>query len=61
VAIAWLLRNPIVTSPIIGPRTMEQLTSSLRSLEVKLGAEALAKLDQIFPGPGGEAPDAYAW
>ena len=61
VAIAWLLRNPIVTSPIIGPRTMEQLTGSLRSLEVKLDAEALAKLDKIFPGPGGEAPEAYAW
>jgi aryl-alcohol dehydrogenase-like predicted oxidoreductase len=50
-----------VTSPIIGPRTMEQLTTSLRSLEVKLDAEALAKLDHIFPGPGGEAPEAYAW
>ncbi|MCY2994275.1 MAG: aldo/keto reductase [Planctomycetota bacterium] len=61
VAIVWLLRNPIVTSPIIGPRTMEQLTGSLRSLEVKLDAEALAKLDKIFPGPGGEAPEAYAW
>ena len=61
VALAWLLRNPIVTSPIIGPRTMEQLTGSLRSLEVKLDAEALAKLDKIFPGPGGEAPEAYAW
>ena len=61
VAIAWLLQNPVVTSPIIGPRTMDQLTGSLRSLEVKLDAAALAKLDQIFPGPGGEAPEAYAW
>jgi aryl-alcohol dehydrogenase-like predicted oxidoreductase len=61
VAIAWLLQNPVVTSPIIGPRTKEQLTSSLRSLEIKLDAETLAKLDQIFPGPGGEAPEAYAW
>ena len=61
VAIAWLLRNPVVTSPIIGPRTMEQLTGSLHSLEVKLDADSLARLDQIFPGPGGEAPEAYAW
>jgi len=61
VAIAWLLRNPAVTSPIIGPRTMQQLTGSLHSLEVKLDADSLARLDQIFPGPGGEAPEAYAW
>jgi aryl-alcohol dehydrogenase-like predicted oxidoreductase len=61
VAIAWLLRNPVVTSPIIGPRTREQLTGSLHSLEVKLDADSLARLDQIFPGPGGEAPEAYAW
>jgi aryl-alcohol dehydrogenase-like predicted oxidoreductase len=61
VAIAWLLHNPAVTSPIVGPRTMEQLTGSLRALEIKLTADALAKLDKIFPGPGGQAPEAYAW
>ena len=42
VAMAWLLAQPSVTAPIIGPRTMEQL-------------------DEIFPGPGGPAPEAYAW
>jgi aryl-alcohol dehydrogenase-like predicted oxidoreductase len=51
----------VVSSPIMGPRTMEQLTGSLHSLEVKLDADSLARLDQIFPGPGGEAPEAYAW
>jgi aryl-alcohol dehydrogenase-like predicted oxidoreductase len=61
VALAWLLHNPAVTAPIIGPRTMEQLTGSLRALEIKLTKDALAKLDQIFPGPGGQAPEAYAW
>jgi aryl-alcohol dehydrogenase-like predicted oxidoreductase len=61
VALAWLLHNPVVTAPIIGPRTMEQLTSSLRSLEIKLDEAALKKLDEIWPGPGGEAPEAYAW
>lgn len=61
VALAWLLANPAVTAPIIGPRTMEQLTGSLRALEVKLESETLAKLDGIWPGPGGEAPEAYAW
>jgi aryl-alcohol dehydrogenase-like predicted oxidoreductase len=61
VALAWLLHNPAVTAPIIGPRTMEQLEGSLHPLDVKLSEENLKKLDEIFPGPGGEAPEAYAW
>lgn len=61
VALSWLLHNPVVTAPIIGPRTMEQLTGSLRSIEIKLTDEILKNLDEIFPGPGGEAPEAYAW
>jgi aryl-alcohol dehydrogenase-like predicted oxidoreductase len=61
VALAWLLQNPVVTSPIIGPRTMEQLSSTTRALELKLSPEVLKKLDEIWPGPGGEAPEAYAW
>ena len=61
VALAWLLANPAVTAPIIGPRTMEQMTGSLRALKIKLGKDAMKRLDQIWPGPGGEAPEAYAW
>jgi aryl-alcohol dehydrogenase-like predicted oxidoreductase len=61
VALAWLLHNPVVTAPIIGPRTQEQLTGSLRAIEIQLPAETLARLDEIWPGPGGEAPKAYAW
>jgi aryl-alcohol dehydrogenase-like predicted oxidoreductase len=61
VALAWLLANPTVTAPIIGPRTMDQLNGALRALELPLGAETLKKLDEIWPGPGGEAPQAYAW
>jgi aryl-alcohol dehydrogenase-like predicted oxidoreductase len=61
VALAWLLHNPVVTAPIIGPRTMEQLTGSLRALEIEFDQETLDKLDEIWPGPGGESPEAYAW
>lgn len=61
VALAWLLHNTAVTAPIIGPRTVEQLTASLRSWNVTLSHEVLRKLDDIWPGPGGEAPKAYAW
>jgi len=61
VALAWLLHNPVVTAPIVGPRTMEQLTGSLRAVEITLSEETLKRLDEIWPGPGGEAPMAYAW
>ena len=60
-ALAWLLYNPTVTAPIIGPRTIEQLESALRATEITLDDSTLKKLDEIFPGPGGEAPKAYAW
>lgn len=61
VAQAWLLHQPHVTAPIIGPRTLEQLHSNLQALEITLSAEALTELDTIWPGPGGPAPEAYAW
>jgi aryl-alcohol dehydrogenase-like predicted oxidoreductase len=61
VGVAWLLHQKAVTAPIIGPRTGEQLTSSLAALDITLDAAALARLDEIFPGPGGPAPEAYAW
>jgi aryl-alcohol dehydrogenase-like predicted oxidoreductase len=61
VALAWLLRQPAVTAPIVGPRTMEQLERSLRAVGLALDDKALDRLDQIWPGPGGPAPEAYAW
>lgn len=61
VALAWLLHNPAVTSVISGPRTVEQLLQNLRAPSLRLSDDTLAKLDEIWPGPGGEAPEAYAW
>jgi aryl-alcohol dehydrogenase-like predicted oxidoreductase len=61
VALAWLLARPAVTAPIIGPRTREQLDAAVGALEVTLDAKALERLDAIFPGPRGPAPEAYAW
>lgn len=61
VALAWLLHNPVVTAPIIGPRNLEQLDGTLRALEIELADEVLGQLDDIFPGPGGPAPEAWAW
>jgi aryl-alcohol dehydrogenase-like predicted oxidoreductase len=61
VAVAWLMSRPGVTSPIIGPRTLDQLEDAIRAEALKLSGEVLGKLDAIWPGPGGQAPEAYAW
>ncbi|MEW2510923.1 aldo/keto reductase [Streptomyces sp. NPDC046870] len=60
VALAWLLTRPGVTGPIVGPRTADQLRSALRAVELELGEDLLAGLDEIFPGPG-PSPEAFAW
>ncbi len=61
VALSWLLHQPTVTAPIIGPRTIAQLDGSLRALEISWTDDMLKKIDEIWPGPGGAAPEAYAW
>ncbi|WP_339206518.1 aldo/keto reductase [Paenibacillus sp. FSL K6-3182] len=61
VSLAWLLANPAVTAPIIGVRTLDQFERSLRAVEISLDESALKRIDGIFPGPGGDAPRAYAW
>jgi aryl-alcohol dehydrogenase-like predicted oxidoreductase len=60
VALAWLLHQPAVAAPIIGPRTLEQLTNSGRAVEIKFTAEQLAELDAIWPGYK-TSPEQYAW
>jgi len=61
VALAWVLHNPVVTAVISGPRTVEQLQQNIKALSVKFSGETLAKLDDIWPGSGGGASQAYAW
>jgi aryl-alcohol dehydrogenase-like predicted oxidoreductase len=60
VGLAWLLAQPAVTAPIIGPRTMDQLDGTMRALEIQLSDKTLAQLDEIFPGHK-TAPEDYAW
>ncbi|MGO4652940.1 aldo/keto reductase [Arthrobacter sp. 2RAF22] len=60
VGLAWLLHQPAVTAPIVGPRTQEQLDAAIRALDVTLDADALKRLDDIFPGHR-TAPEDYAW
>lgn len=61
IALAWLLRNPVVTAPLVGPRTVEQLQGALRATTITLSEDTVRCLEDIWPGPGGEAPQAYAW
>ncbi|MGI8870338.1 MAG: aldo/keto reductase [Mycobacteriales bacterium] len=60
VALAWLLHQPAVTAPIIGPRTMEQLDGAQRAVSLRLTRDTLSALDEIFPGYQ-SAPEHYAW
>jgi aryl-alcohol dehydrogenase-like predicted oxidoreductase len=60
-ALAWLLHQPAVTGPIIGPRTVQQLDGAAGAVDIVLDEKALLRLDDIWPGPGGAAPEAYAW
>jgi aryl-alcohol dehydrogenase-like predicted oxidoreductase len=50
-ALAFVLRHPAVTAPIVGPRTMEQLEGVLGATEVELGGDVLDRIDEIVP-PG---------
>jgi aryl-alcohol dehydrogenase-like predicted oxidoreductase len=59
--LAWLLHQSVVTAPIVGPRTVAQLRGAIAALDVQLDAGQLAALDRIWPGPGGQAPEAYSW
>jgi aryl-alcohol dehydrogenase-like predicted oxidoreductase len=55
-AVAWVIEHPTVTAAIIGPRTMEQLTSQLDAATVTLDAATLDRIDEIVP-PGTN----FAW
>jgi aryl-alcohol dehydrogenase-like predicted oxidoreductase len=50
-ALGFVLEHPAVTSPIIGPRTMEHLESQLPALDMRLPADVLDRIDEIVP-PG---------
>lgn len=61
VALAWLAARPGVTAPIVGPRTLAQFKANLAAVQLKLDESVMKRLDEIFPGPGGAAPEAYTW
>ena len=55
-ALGFVLEHPGVTSPIIGPRTMEHLESQLPALDLRLSPEVLDRIDAIVP-PGTDLND----
>jgi len=50
-ALAFVLRHPAVTAPIVGPRTMEHLDGVLGAVDVELSDDVLDRIDEIVP-PG---------
>jgi aryl-alcohol dehydrogenase-like predicted oxidoreductase len=60
VALAWLLRDPVVSTAVVGARSVAQLHANVAGLALRLEPDVLKRLDHIWPGPG-EAPQAYAW
>jgi len=46
IALAWLLSNHVIASPIIGPRSLEQLEDNLGAVGVRLSAEEKDTLDE---------------
>lgn len=57
-AVAWLLHQPAVTAPIVGPADLAQLESYLPALEAKLPPDLLAAVDEIVP-PGTAVADFH--
>jgi aryl-alcohol dehydrogenase-like predicted oxidoreductase len=55
-ALAWVLRQPGITSPIIGPRTMDQMTEYLGAASVTLTDSDLAQIDELVPRGGMVSP-----
>jgi aryl-alcohol dehydrogenase-like predicted oxidoreductase len=60
VALAFLLANPVITAPIIGPRTIEQVEGALRAFEIDYTSELRAEIDAIFPALR-PSPEGHAW
>lgn len=61
VALAWVLRHAAISAAVIGPRTVTQLEQNILAAHLRLDEEMAGLLNEIFPGPGGESPEAYAW
>ncbi|WP_344443981.1 aldo/keto reductase [Kitasatospora nipponensis] len=59
-ALAWLLHQPAVTAPVVGPGTRAHLDAALAALTIELEGPVLDRLDEIFPRRL-EAPECYAW
>ena len=57
-ALAWCLHRPGITSPIIGPRTLDQLEDNLKALQVVLQEEDAKEVDRFAP-PGGVTIEYY--
>ncbi|NOK61517.1 MAG: hypothetical protein GFH27_549311n76 [Chloroflexi bacterium AL-W] len=65
IALAWCMNQPGITSPIIGPRTVEHLQSALQAIAVHISAEDYQRIDVVAPPGRAVVPyygyDGMAW
>jgi len=47
ISLAWMLANPVITSAIIGARTVEQLQETIKSVEISLSDEEITRLNSV--------------
>ena len=57
-ALAWVVQQPGITSPIIGPRTLEQLEDAIKALDIDITADDRKRIDEIIP-PGTHVSPFY--
>ncbi|MHB9029667.1 MAG: aldo/keto reductase, partial [Candidatus Latescibacterota bacterium] len=50
-ALAWCLRNPSVTSVIMGATKVSQVEDNLKAIDIRIPEDALAKIEEIYPAP----------
>ena len=55
-ALAWTVYQPGITSPIVGPRTIEQLEDAIKALDVTFSPEDYKRIDAIIPPGSNVAP-----
>ncbi len=48
-SLAWVMSNPVITSPIIGPKTMDHLNDYLRTIDLKVPEEFKRRIDELIP------------
>jgi aryl-alcohol dehydrogenase-like predicted oxidoreductase len=53
IALAWVLRNPVVSTALVGARTPAEVDQNLAGVELELTDDDVAKIESIMAGAAG--------